>query len=83
MSSGGRWGFLSLQEKKMKNKLTVIGYLGDKSAYLNLSKEEAIRRFLDSNLNFQDCVEEDVEKYYNVEEFYFDDEFCVYDAWAK
>ena len=83
MSSGGRWGFLSLQEKKMKNKLTVIGYLGDKSAYLNLSKEEAIRRFLDSNLNFQDCVEEDVEKYRNVEEFYFDDEFCVYDAWGK
>jgi 1-deoxy-D-xylulose 5-phosphate reductoisomerase len=67
----------------MKNKLTVIGYRGDKSAYLNLSKEEAIRRFLDSNLNFQDCVEEDVEKYGNVEEFYFDDEFCVYDAWAK
>jgi len=67
----------------MKNKLTVIGYLGDKSAYLNLSKEEAIRRFLDSNLNFQDCVEEDVEKFYNVKEFYFDDEFCVYEASGK
>lgn len=83
MSSGGRWGFLSLQEKKMKNKLTVIGYLGDKNAYLNLSKEEAIQRFMQDNLRDEDCNKEYVEKYGNVEEFYFDDEFCVYDAWAK
>jgi thymidylate kinase len=71
------------KERETKNSLVVIGYLGDKTAYLNLSKEEAIQRFMQDNLSDEDCNKEYVEKHYNVEEFYFDDEFFVYDAWKK
>lgn len=56
------------------NRLVVIGFLGGKCCYLNVSKAEAIRRY------------EKSEEYIvggggvNVEEFEFDDEFWAYDA---
>lgn len=58
------------------NKLVTVGYLGCKRAYLNVSREEAVRRYCAA-----DGVERLTEVEY-VEEFTFDDEFGVYDAWG-
>jgi hypothetical protein len=60
------------------NKLIVVGWTGVKKAYLNVSKEEAMKRY---------CLEDDTttpeELLSNnlVSEFEFDTEFSVYDAW--
>lgn len=69
----------------MENKLITIGYLGGKSAYLNISKEEAIWRYCKKEWDEYCCksveqlVDEfDMELY---KEFEFSDEFEVYDAW--
>ncbi len=53
----------------MKHKLIMIGYLGGFNAYLDVDKDEAIRRYLLEN-----------EEVINIKEFEFDDEFMVYDA---
>ena len=55
----------------MKNKLIVIGWMGVKTAYLNVPREEAINRYMQS----RNVTSEDIE------EFDFEDEFGVYDAW--
>lgn len=56
----------------VKNKLIVIGWMGGMTAYLNVSREEAIRRYTTEN-----------DDTYSVKEIEFDNEFEVYDAWAK
>ena len=56
----------------MKNHLVVIGWMGAKKAYLNVSREEALRRYVETE------GEIDGE---HIAEFDFDDQFCVYDAW--
>jgi hypothetical protein len=61
----------------MKNKLIVIGWMGVKTAYLNVPEEEALRRWLQSN----SATREDIEDFDFVQEFDFEDEFGVYDAW--
>jgi len=61
----------------MKNKLVIIGWMGIKTAYLNMSKEDAIKRYL---IDEPDCESFDMPGF--VECFEFDDEFGVYDAWA-
>jgi hypothetical protein len=60
----------------MKNKLITIGFIGFKKCYLNVTKEEAINRYLSdpNNLGIEDN---------EVKEFEFDDEFEAYDCWAK
>lgn len=58
------------------NKLITIGPIGIRVAYLNLSVEDAKKRYLLDNPEFIG------DKLY-VDEFEFVDEFCVYDAWAK
>ena len=69
----------------MMNKLIVIGYLGSKTAYLNVSKEEAIRRYCEnqwdpySNKTIEELVDEFDMRLYR--EFKFEDTFNVYDAW--
>lgn len=59
------------------NKLTVIGYLGSKSCYLNVPLLEAKRRYLvdnpDSDLD---------DGFHSVDQFTFEDEFDAYDAWG-
>jgi hypothetical protein len=43
----------------MQNKLVVVGYLGSKIAYLNISKEEAIKRFnaeVEFEIDVAECV---------------------------
>ena len=63
----------------MKNKLIIIGYVGMKKAYLNISKEDAIKRYTDQesfNMEYEGYLLDEVQ------EIEFDDEFEVYDAWS-
>lgn len=60
------------------NTLITIGWMGDKKAYLNITREEAIKRYCES----EDEPVEDVREGGVVDELKFDDEFSVYDAWA-
>ena len=66
----------------MKNKLVVIGYLGVKTCFLNVSREEAIQRFIKMNQIPGETTEElDQELLDSIKEFDFDDSFSAYDAW--
>ena len=59
------------------NTLIVIGWLGSKRCYLNISESEAIARYIkdeDSDLEF--VLE-------HIDTFTFDDEFCAYDAYSN
>lgn len=60
------------------NTLIVIGQTGSRIAYLNISREEAIDRFLKSYPYFQN--ESELARL--VDEFSFEDEFDVYDVYA-
>lgn len=70
----------------VKNKLITIGWLGVKRCYLNISREEAVRRYVEKEATFYTPEEFAKEKEYieanMVEEFEFDDEFEAYDAWG-
>lgn len=56
------------------NHLITIGYIGIMRAYLNVPRDEAIRRFIESE-------ESDIETAENtIHEFDFNDEFKVYSA---
>ena len=57
----------------MKHKLIVIGYLGLKRCYLDMSREEAIDRW-QKMTGYQFAP--------NVSEIEFDDEFGAYDLWT-
>jgi prefoldin subunit 5 len=64
----------------MKNKLIVIGWLGMKRCYLNISREEAIERYKKD----EEILEEEwVEIEEDIKEFQFEDEFYAYDAGEK
>jgi hypothetical protein len=56
----------------VKNRLVVIGYSGSKRAYLNVSRSEAIRRYLASE---EFPPSDDM-----IQEFEFVDEFWVHSA---
>lgn len=60
------------------NKLVVIGWLGCKKAYLNITRDDAIRRWAQANpgANYGDDSGD-----VDISEFEFEDEFSVYDAW--
>lgn len=57
------------------NKLIVIGWRGLKKAYLNLSREEAVRRYCETE------GETPKEAEAKLSEVVFENEFSVYDAW--
>lgn len=57
------------------NKLVVIGPLGQMTAFLNVSKDEAIERWLAENAD-------EADEPLFVEELEFDDCFKVYEAWV-
>lgn len=63
----------------MRNKLIIIGFTGLAIAYLNVDKEEAIKRFCEK----EDWTKEDFDKFLreDIKEFEFDDEFGCYAAW--
>ena len=60
------------------NKIIVIGYIGSKSCYFNVDKEEAIKRYCEVN---KISIDEFDEKSFNLEVIEFDDEFMTYDIW--
>ncbi len=55
------------------NKLISIGYIGLKRCYLNISLEEAKRRYQEDEEEIPD----------NIYEFEFEDEFCAYDVYER
>jgi len=59
------------------NKLIVIGWLGNKHCYLNISRKEAIRRFEAA----EGSMEVDVAE--AIEEIEFKDEFQAYEIWPS
>ena len=61
----------------MTHKLVVIGCIGMKRAYLDISKDEAIKRYLESE------NQSELNDYEDVTEFEFDDEFWCYNAGTK
>lgn len=58
------------------NKLHIIGVTGNAKAYLNVTKEEAIKRYAES----EDTTVEEAEDRY-IKQIDFTDEFGVYYAW--
>ena len=63
------------------NKIISIGFLGEQRVYLNTPKDEAIKKFANSRINYQHCSEEEIPEYYIITEFEFENEFSVYDIW--
>lgn len=56
------------------NKIISIGWLGSKSCYLNISREEAIQRYLVNNPGDSDYLDDSG----FITEFEFTDEFWAY-----
>lgn len=71
--------------KPGKNRLVVIGWLGVKRCYLNMTTEEAVERHLAYEARSgYDSIEELRERFDPslVTEFEFDDQFGAYDAYT-
>jgi len=64
----------------VNNILIAIGYHGQKTCYLNISREEAIERYLKANpfTTYVDLIKENM-----VDEFEFGDEFDCYAVYPK
>ena len=66
------------QKKSGKNRIVSIGYMGDRKAFLNMSKDEAIEKFCE-------LEEISLEKFYSIysedhiDEEEFEDWFLSYD----
>jgi hypothetical protein len=71
------WGF---PVPEQKNTLVVIGYMGVKRAYLNMSEEDALQRHLECEWpeGWDAATEEDTRS--RMTSFEFSDCFSVYDA---
>lgn len=65
---------------QITNNLIRIGYTGDMTCYLNVTREEAIERYLRDNpfTTYEDLIKENM-----VHEFEFDDEFLAYSVYPK
>jgi hypothetical protein len=74
--------FWRLPVSEKKNTLVVIGYMGVKRAYLNMSEEDALQRHLESEWpeGWDEATEADARS--RMTSFEFADSFCVYDASA-
>lgn len=68
------------REKPKTNTLIVIGWTGIQRAYLNVPRDEAIRRYRASEDQPEDVWDKASLGY--IEEFTFKDEFGTYSAWA-
>lgn len=68
----------------MTNRLVQIGYLGSRTCYLNVSDEEAIQRFLESNPEFSEFDKTTIlERNSSLfRSFEFKDSFGAYDVWS-
>lgn len=61
----------------MKNYLQVIGFISNKLCFLNVSKEEALKRYKETFDNYNDYNLDDVTT------IHFEDSFQVYDIWEN
>ncbi|MBI4020717.1 MAG: hypothetical protein HY369_00575 [Candidatus Aenigmarchaeota archaeon] len=68
----------AIQEAKPTHRLVVVGLIGLKRAYLDIPREEALRRYMESEHEFTEAKIAD-----NVLEFEFTDEFGVYDVYLE
>ena len=73
---GGRKGVGGKMEAGKKNTLVTIGLIGVQTAYLNVQKDDAVRRYLEKYPEDRGIINEDG----FVLEFSFEDEFSVYAA---
>lgn len=63
------------------NTLIVIGYTGNKRCYVNVPRDEAIRRYCERESTiYSPVTPEDIIQ--RVDEYVFDDELEAYDVWA-
>ena len=60
----------------LTNKIICVGYLGIKRCYLNVNKEDAVKRYLEL------LGEEMVGSEEQITEFEFTDEFGAYDVYS-
>ena len=60
------------------NKLISIGYIGIKKCYLNITEEEAIRRYCKTENITRQKFDEDNISIFTIE---FKDEFGAYEIW--
>lgn len=66
-----------MKNTTMTNRLVVIGLISEKRAYLNVPRNVALDRFLkDTGYSVADIMDA------HLDEFEFEDEFRVYDAWS-
>lgn len=63
-----------------RNRLVVIGYMGVKTAYLNMSDEEALKRHLQAEWGEDATAEDEARARDLMTAFEFDDHFHTYDA---
>ncbi len=62
------------------NKIISIGYTGSKRCYLNISEDEAKRRYcISENMSEEVFDNVMIDGYFTVTEF--DEEFSAYDIW--
>ena len=61
----------------MANRAVLIGCIGIKTVYINVSREDAINRYVAANPEFAHEIGEPG----MIREFEFIDEFGVYEAW--
>lgn len=76
----GNTVFWRLPVPEQKNTLVVIGYMGVKRAYLNMSEEDALKLHLESEWpeGWDEVTEAETRSL--MTSFDFTDRFCVYDA---
>lgn len=60
-------------------KLIAIGYLGEQTVYVGISKEEAISKYKEEHPHVEDQA---IGKGIRVEELDVNDKFYVYDIWV-
>lgn len=72
--------FWNLRVPVQKNTLVVIGYMGIKRAYLNMSEEDALQAHLESEWSegWDEAIEAETRE--RMTSFEFTDRFSVYDA---
>lgn len=63
----------------MKNKIISIGYTGIMKCYLNISEEDAIKRYCESEKISEDDFESNAD--ITIDQIEFDDEFEAYSIW--
>ena len=65
----------------MKHRLVVIGWLGNKTCFLDMTRAEAIKRYQEMNPPLFEGDTSSKPLPDLIDEFQFEDVFSAYDAW--